>query len=362
MKKNLKVGLYNPYLDIMGGGEKHILSILKVLEDEGFEINIFWDKDLNQEIVDKFSLVFSDRLKFLPNIFKSNSFPLSALQTLRTLKNFDLFFYVTDGSYFFSSANKNYIFCMVPQRELFTTNLLNKLKLLNYRFISNSQFTGNKLLEWGINNQYIHPYIDKAFFANPSKKKPIILSVGRFFTHLHAKKQEMIIDTFIQLKKNRQFVDYQLHLAGSVKKEDDKYVRVLKNKIKTHPDIHIDTNLPFEKLLRIYKEAEFYWHFTGYGIDEKKHPEMVEHFGITPLEAMASGCIVFCYNAGGPKKLIINGRNGYLFNDRQELLNQMQSLIRDEDKKSAIRDFSRTYVNANFSYSVFKDRVRKIII
>ena len=33
-----RAALYDPYLDILGGGEKHILSILKVLEDEGYEI------------------------------------------------------------------------------------------------------------------------------------------------------------------------------------------------------------------------------------------------------------------------------------------------------------------------------------
>jgi hypothetical protein len=41
-----KAALYDPYLDVMGGGEKHILSILQVLEHEGYEANVFWDHDL----------------------------------------------------------------------------------------------------------------------------------------------------------------------------------------------------------------------------------------------------------------------------------------------------------------------------
>ncbi len=39
--KRKKAALYDPFLDVMGGGEKHILSILKVLEEKGFEIHIF---------------------------------------------------------------------------------------------------------------------------------------------------------------------------------------------------------------------------------------------------------------------------------------------------------------------------------
>ena len=47
MKNKIKrVALYNPYLDTLGGGEKHILSILDVFAEQGYEINIFWDKNL----------------------------------------------------------------------------------------------------------------------------------------------------------------------------------------------------------------------------------------------------------------------------------------------------------------------------
>ena len=62
--KRKKAALYNPDLDILGGGEKHILSILRVLEDEGYEINIFWDKDLTNEIKTNFKLEFGHKINF----------------------------------------------------------------------------------------------------------------------------------------------------------------------------------------------------------------------------------------------------------------------------------------------------------
>ena len=64
-----KAALYDPYLDTLGGGEKHILSIVKVLEDEGYEINIFWDKNLQNQIENRFRIQFVNKFKFLPNIF-----------------------------------------------------------------------------------------------------------------------------------------------------------------------------------------------------------------------------------------------------------------------------------------------------
>jgi alpha-1,3/alpha-1,6-mannosyltransferase len=37
-----------------------------------------------------------------------------------------------------------------------------------------------------------------------------------------------------------------------------------------------------------------------------------EHFGIVPLEAMASGCPVIACNSGGPTESVIDGKTGYL--------------------------------------------------
>ena len=104
--KKIRVALYDPFLDTLGGGEKYILSIMDVFSDLGYEVNIFWDKDLKQEIKKRFELQCINTLKFLPNVFKNNSSPLKTLQTLKT---FDYFFYVTDGSYFFQEPKK---FCL----------------------------------------------------------------------------------------------------------------------------------------------------------------------------------------------------------------------------------------------------------
>lgn len=356
--KNKSAGLYDPFLDTMGGGEKHILSILKVLHDCGYSTTVFWDENLSGQIKNKFSSRLSNRLMWGKNIFgKKNSF----LKKFFTLKKLYAFFYVTDGSYFFSPAKKNFIFCMVPQKNLYKMTFLNKLKTANYIFISNSLFTQKKLAEFGISSELIYPYVDDIFLTTQTEnKEKIILSVGRFFGHLHSKNHEQIIQSFNRLK-NTILKEYKLVLVGGLKNEDKQYYDKLFNRIKDDKNIILGPNISFEKLLELYRKASIFWHFAGFGVDENEHPERVEHLGITPLEAMASGCATFCYNAGGPKEFIINGKNGFLFSSEDELGKQMEQITNNNSLQNKLSKNAQEYVRAHFSYKTFKENVQKVL-
>lgn len=364
MKNNKPAAaLYDPYLDVLGGGEKHILSILQVLEEEGYDLHIFWDTNLTQEIQNRFSLHSFKSLKFIPNIFKEN---VSNLRKLAILKNFDIFFYVTDGSYFFSTAKKNFIFCMVPDKKLYNPHILNRIKTFNYNYTTNSHFTKGWLSKWGIRAKVIYPYISSDLIINKEengKKDKVILSVGRFFGHLHTKNHEVLIQMFKELKqKNKLFKEFKLILAGGLKEEDRYYYERLKAIVSTDSDIVLKPNIAYKELIYLYKKSLFYIHLTGYGIDEKKHPEAVEHLGMAPLEAMATGCLTLGFNAGGLKELIQDGCNGFLFNNEEELVEEMAKVLINEKEQRKIKKNAQKFVNENFSYSDFKERVKKIIL
>lgn len=351
MKKGIKVSLYSPYLDVMGGGEKHILSILKVFAKQDAEISIFWNKNLSLELKKRFFFDFTDKINWLP---------LSS-KTFQTLSNFDYFFYVTDGSFFFSGAKNNFVFCMVPDSKLYSLSLLNRIKLWNFKFISNSPYTTKWLTKWGINPITIPPYIDDRLFINDGiKKEKTILSVGRFFPHLHSKNQNKIINTFLELIRSPDFEDYKLILAGGVKKEDQKYFDDLKSKT-NNPSVVFKPNLPIKELFKLYQQSTYFWHFAGLGIDEEKHPEQVEHFGIAPLEAIASGSIAFCHNSGGPKELLSDGVTGILFNNENELIEKISKLEKDLGLKEKLVRQGKTMVKKEYSYEIFENRVAKII-
>ncbi|OGK62028.1 hypothetical protein A2334_04115 [Candidatus Roizmanbacteria bacterium RIFOXYB2_FULL_38_10] len=355
MKK--KAALYDPYLDVLGGGEKHILSILQVIEQNGFEASVFWNKDLGELIKTKLNLNFTD-LHFRPNIFQSSSF----LKKLSELKTYDILLYVTDGSYFFSSAKKNVIFCMVPNKKLYSLNPLNRMKMINAKFISNSFYTHKWLSKWSIQSQIIYPYVSDDLLSIDlgRKKERIILSVGRFFGHLHSKKHSFIVDTFNKFQKKEP--EFKLILVGGLKKEDETYFNDLKTITLNNKNIVLEPNLSYTKLLEHYRKAMFFWHFTGFGTDENKQPERVEHLGMTPLEAMAAGSIPFCFNAGGPRELIKEGHNGYLFNTQNEVIQKTNALIFDEQKYKTMQKNGKNFVSKHFSYELFKTRVEKILL
>ena len=357
MKKKL-AALYDPYLDVLGGGEKHSLSILQALAEYGYQPLIFWDNNLSLEIRQKLRLEIKN-LQFRGNIFSHRGGFLNKINQLRKI---DIFIAVSDGSYFFSPAKKNFIFAMVPEKKLYPTDWWRRLKTFNYRFVSNSRFTQTKLASFGVVSRILYPYINNDYLESDSftrEKEKIILSVGRFFPQLHSKRHDLAIKAFIKLKKEiRDFSDYRLVLAGGLKEEDEGYLIRLKGMAQGHSDIIFKPNLDYQDLLSLYRRAEIYWHLTGFGIDDSRSPQLVEHLGITPLEAMATGCIVFAYRAGGIKEIVNDGKNGFTFTSLGELIGKMK-LINQPEK---IKKQARLFVINNFSYPVFKKKVKEIFI
>ncbi len=349
-----KVALYDPYLDVLGGGEKHILSIMEVFGERGFGVDIFWNENLGSKIKERFDLSVNN-MAFLPNIFQDRK--TGAIAKFQQLGKYDYFFYVTDGSYFFSGAKKNYIFSMVPKRELYSLNPINRLKLINFDFIANSKFTQKNLRRWGLDSQVIYPYINDELSKNTIKKEKIVLSVGRFFYQLHSKKQKLVVQSFKRLNRIEAFKDFKLILAGGLKTEDKGYLDELRKLIGENEQIELKANITYKELIDLYKKSLFYWHFTGYGLDDKKEPEAVEHLGISPLEAMFSGGIVFCYNAGGPKEFINDARNGFLFDDEDELIDKMGKIIHDDDLQKTICGNAKQTVADFFSKKIFRQKV-----
>jgi len=350
--KRKTVGLYTPYLDVMGGGEKHILSILKVFDDAGYNVVLFWNTDLSFEIQNKLKLQFQN-LRFDTDL-KNMSF----IEKAKKLSPLEWLFYVTDGSYFFSPAKRTAIFCMVPDKKLYKMTPINHLKTTNSYFISNSHFTAQNLSKWGIKSSVLYPFVTNELFQDITpQKKPFILTVGRFFKHLHSKKQDQLMKTFLKFKRTHP--NYALVVAGGVKKEDEQYVQDLK-KSYSDPSIHFKTNVSFAKLEQLYKDASFYWHFAGFEVDPLAHPDQVEHLGMTPLEAMASRTIPFCYNAGGPREIISNGKNGFLFKSENELLQEMEYMFNSPSLQATIRESAYQFAHRSFRYTVFTQHVRKL--
>ncbi|HLL60506.1 MAG TPA: glycosyltransferase, partial [Candidatus Nitrosocosmicus sp.] len=210
----------------------------------------------------------------------------------------------------------------------------------------------------------IYPYLNDDYinfdFDNILKEK-IILSVGRFFPHLHSKRHDIAIKNFKKLRaSNESFKDFKLVLIGGLLQEDESYFRTLQSLASHDSHIIFITNAKYSEVYSFFQKAKYYWLCAGFGVDDTKEPTFVEHLGITPLEAMAMGCITFAYNAGGPKELIQNEKTGYLFKSEQQLLRQMHEIETNTTKQKSIQTQAKIYIQQNFTYPVFKDKVIKV--
>ena len=154
----------------------------------------------------------------------------------------------------------------------------------------------------------LYPPVDIEQFY-PANKKNIILSVGRFFVGGHCKKQLEMIKAFKEIYNgNDTLKGWEYHLVGGVSnnKRDQEYLKKCRREAQDYP-IYFHINAPFKDLKTLYSNAKIFWHAAGFGEDETKHPERMEHFGITTIEAMASGCVPIVINKGGQPEIVRSG-------------------------------------------------------
>lgn len=131
---------------------------------------------------------------------------------------------------------------------------------------------------------------------------------------------------------------------------------MLQKKKGNSTSILFKTNVKQGDLLEMYHKASIYWHAGGYGLDEDKNPEGVEHLGITPLQGMAAGAVTMCHNSGGPRRYIKNGDNGFLYNTVDDLVQKTIELT--DSPISDIRENGTKYVQRNFSKEIFEKKVK----
>lgn len=324
----MKIGFYSPYLDTFGGGERYMLTLASHLSNK-HKVDIFWDDKTLKAPLSRFLKIDLTKIGFTHNIFKG-----SVLQkAIRTAK-YNAIFILSDGSVPLSFARKNVLHFQVPF-HFKNPDLKTKLKLKMYQHvISNSQFTKSFIdKSFNITSQVIYPPVDIKSI-NPAPKEKIIISVGRFSPNqLHPKKQEILIEVFKEVYRKEP--NWKMILVGQAKKSDEKYLRLLKKNSRGYA-IKIMENLPIQKLYDLYAKSSIYWHATGFGEDENKNPEKMEHFGISTVEASAAGAIPIVIGFGGQKEIVSDARNGLLWITKAQLLEQTLSIIKNPKRMQKI--------------------------
>lgn len=199
-------------------------------------------------------------------------------------------------------------------------------------FIANSETTRKRIEKYyRKHSDVIHPMIDSKKFHISKETKGYYLAVGRLIPY---KKFDLIIETFNQ-------IGLPLKIVGNG-------ISTRELKSKAHSNIEFLGNIDDNSLRKIYSECE-----------ALIFPQ-VEDFGITPLEAMASGRPVIAFDEGGAKDTIIPDKTGIFFQKQTDAHLKAAIEIYQKNKHKFNPEFIRKHA-CKFDHTEFEKNILNFI-
>ena len=313
----MKIGVYDPYLDDVGGGEKYMLTAAECLS-ESHDVTLFWDDISDLRLAKERFGISLEKVRLAQNIFSPK---VGFLTKLLATKKYDVIIVLSDGSIPFSLSKKLFLHLQRPIKGA-AQGLKNKFKISRVnKVFCNSYFTKSFIdKQAGVDSVVIYPPV--RLRPKKVKKENIILHVGRFRVMdltvgaRDYKKQYVMVDAFKKI--SGKIPAWKFILAVSVKESEEGDFDNLREKAKGYP-IEFLVNKTYDELWEQYSRAKIYWHASGFGEDLEKHPEFAEHFGISTVEAMGAGAVPVVINAGGQKEIVEDDISGLLWNSLEEL-------------------------------------------
>ena len=347
----MRIGIYTPYLDTLAGGERYILTLASYLSKNN-SVSLFWDRDrdaVKKRIVDKFEMDLSD-VTFVDNIFDKN---VTFLKRFLASKAYDRIIVLSDGSIPLIWS-KLILHFQTPMEWVQVSGIKTKIKLSRvYEVICNSAYTKQYIdKEFSVKSDIIYPPVTIQNTKHIQKEN-IILNVGRYGivqAGSSYKKQEILIDTFKKLVdggiKNWKFI-----LIVSIFEQDKEKLATMQNMIGDYP-IEIISNPSNDILWQMYEKSRIYWHASGYGEDLQAHPDRAEHFGMSTVEAMGTGAVPVVINAGGQPEIVEDGKNGFLWETTENLLEKTKELTLNNSLWISLSENAKKRAEA-FSKEIF---------
>lgn len=215
--------------------------------------------------------------------------------------------------------------------------LLHKIRMWDFLsasrvdyFIANSKHVQNRIQKYyRRSSTVIYPFVKIKNFKPEPVRASFYLAVGRLTPY---KRFDLIIETFNQIKKPLKIIG-----TGIASKQLMQ---------------HANNNIEFLGYVSQNRLAELY------GIAKGLIFPQAEDFGITTLEAMASGCPVIAYKKGGALETIVDKKTGIFFDEQNAV--SLKAAI--EKFEQIDWDFETIRAHSEkFDYSVFKKELLEFI-
>jgi len=338
------VGIYDNALHFIGGAQKYGCAIANAIQDDfavtlitNAEISLstlqdWYDMDLSRCKIKTIKIPFFEERRRKTKVFDAGIVDLKKENPFHVISkesgNYDVFVNNCMLEMVYPLANISELICHFPEREISRFFHVDKYS----HIICNSIYTAKWIeKKWRLKpHKLIYPPVDMGESSEPGAKKNIILSVSRF--ELGGNKQQIeMIKAFIRLcQKHPELMGkWKLILAGG-STEENPYLDRVRNLVSLlpHGKVELKINVSDNKLKEIYRKAMIFWHFSGLN---QTDPARIEHFGMTTVEAMRSGCVPVVFKGGGQQEIIEEGVSGFFFHDLAGLFTKTIKLIKDPE-------------------------------
>lgn len=379
----LKTAVMHHSLNIPGGAERLCLAVIEALKRKRHEVTLITVEKTDWNLVQRnFGNVTrpnnEDYLtgfrfsKFLSNIpIASSYFAAYVLQLLlnKSRRRYDLLINtfgdavnsVSDITYIHFPLRAAVVFSQIPaftSKQMWSAAapLYDMAMSFLDRISPGELLTNSKFMQEIIKNVLhrkslvVYPPVDVETFSSrcfkSRKNGRIVATISSYTPKRHLEQIPLIA----KHTKSAKFM-----VMGKADEYSLPTLRKLQTLAKT---LHVEdrvkllTNVPIDKFLEILSRAKVYLHVMPY-----------DHFGISVVEAMASGCVPVVHRSGGPWLDILDGRQGeygFSYVAAEEAASFIGALVTDENLRSkmASRDLYRA---KKFDRSVFMKKVVKVV-
>jgi len=331
----MKIAIFHDYIGAIGGGEKLVLTLARGLGADLITTDVDEDsvRKMGFEDVKIISLGGTVKMPPLKQISASLRFMLCDFS-----KKYDFFIFSGNWAHFAAKKHKpNMWYCFTPtrafydlyetflERQSFITRQFFKIWVaihepISLKYANNigSIITISKNVQkridkyYGKNSKVVYPAIDitRYKFENHGN---YWLSVNRLYPE---KRVELQINAFKKMPEEK------LVIVGGFAKGDhaSKYASQIINGMP--PNVEFLGSVSEDELIKLYSTCK--GHITT---------ALDEDFGMTPIEAMASGKPTIAVKEGGYLETIVDGSTGLLIEaDETALINAVKIISMDPEK------------------------------
>jgi len=364
------LALYDHCGHFIGGGQKYGFTMAHALQDI-FDITLLLNNEITHKDIEDWYHLDLSRCKIkvinLPFFEQFDSPVPDPARVSRRIGNpfhliskesgnYDFFINNSMNEMVYPLSNVSFLVCHFPERRPKSYFYADRYTYVIY----NSKYTAHWIeKKWKFTpHKHIYPPVDMG--PDPGENRPpkenIILSVARFEAG-GSKKQLEMVKTFLKLDRQipGMLTDWKLVLVGGSPDEND-YLKTVRETIGSSGSSHIElkVNISGDELKEMYGKSRIFWHLCGL---DQTDPSLVEHFGMTIVEAMQNGLVPIVFDGGGQREIVEHEAGGFRVRSTAQLMSFTKRLIRDHTLREEMgrRAFERSQL---FTRETFETNVR----